>query len=90
MNKNWYISLISGMSYCLPENMCDNVDKYQIKLTQKPKGNCKKCFGRGYSGFDQKLQIYMLCNCIKKIVDPNQPEITIETPRLTNDMLLSS
>lgn len=87
MNKNWYISLISGMIYCLPENMCNNVDKYQIKLTQKPKDHCKKCFGRGYLGHDQKLQIYILCDCIKKIVDPSQPEITIETPRLTNDML---
>ena len=89
MNINWYISLVSGIIYSLPENMCNNIDKYQVKLTQKPKDNCKKCFGRGYIGYDNNMQIYMLCNCIKKIVDPNQPEIIIETPRLTNNITLS-
>lgn len=30
---------------------------------------CKKCFGRGYSGWSEKLNQYIPCNCITKATD---------------------
>lgn len=83
---NYYISLLSGLKYKLPENMCENVDKYQIKLTELPQNKCKKCYGRGYLGYDTNLQIFVMCGCVKKHSHPDMKEITIETPRQTNQI----
>lgn len=83
---NYYISLLSGLKYSLPENMCNNLDKYQIRLVELPKDKCKKCYGRGYTGYDNNLKIFVLCNCVKKNSHPDSKEIMIETPRQTNQI----
>uniref|UniRef100_A0A6H1ZQR3 Uncharacterized protein n=1 Tax=viral metagenome TaxID=1070528 RepID=A0A6H1ZQR3_9ZZZZ len=31
--------------------------------------NCQDCFGRGYSGWDTKLQQYIPCNCIMTVAN---------------------
>lgn len=81
---NYYISLISGLKYSLPENMCENLDKYQIRLTSQPKDKCKKCYGRGYTGYDNNLQAFVICDCVRKLTHADVKEIIIETPRQTN------
>jgi hypothetical protein len=83
---NYYISLLSGLKYSLPEKMCENIDKYQIRLTALPKDKCKKCYGRGYTGYDNNLQIFVMCNCVKNHSHPDLTDITIETPRQTKQV----
>lgn len=83
---NYYISLLSGLKYSLPENMCENLDKYQIKLTAFPKDKCKKCYGRGYIGFDNNLQVFAICECTKKLTHSDVGDIMIETQRQTKQV----
>ena len=30
----------------------------------RPNSNCKKCWGRGYIGFNEKIKKYIPCKCI--------------------------
>lgn len=39
--------------------------------TRKPKSNCKKCFGRGYIGFEVKTNVPIACKCIYPMFDKN-------------------
>ena len=87
MKKNWYMCLLSGIKYRLPESMTKNLDRHQLKLIKAPPDNCKKCYGRGYIGYNTTLQIYSPCKCVKNLVDLDQSEIIIETPKTTNDMV---
>lgn len=77
-----YFSLISGELYELPDDFTKPSDKYQLKLNDKPKSNCKKCYDRFYTSFNPKLKIYNICpSCTKKLLATDVSELTIETPR---------
>lgn len=86
MNKLIYFSVISGELYEIPEDMKNVLDSYQLQLSGYPKSNCKKCYGRFYTGYDPKLKVYIICNsCAKKyLIDTN--EIDIETPVTKNEI----
>lgn len=38
--------------------------KFNITLNDKPKKNCKKCYERGYIGFDSKEKTPIACTCM--------------------------
>lgn len=38
--------------------------KFNITLNDKPKKNCKKCYERGYIGFDSKEKTPITCQCM--------------------------
>jgi len=37
-----------------------------VALKGMPKKSCKKCHGRGHTGFDIIKQEYVICSCVKK------------------------
>lgn len=48
--------------------------KFNIVLNDKPKKNCKKCFERGYVGFNSNDKSPVTCSCMfpKQVEDPNK------------------
>lgn len=64
-----YYSLLSGDVYDIGEDEIENLDDFQIPLTKNPKSNCKRCFGRGYIGYDAIKKYYPMCRCIAKHID---------------------
>jgi RNA processing factor Prp31 len=85
-----FYSLISGEIYTVEADEVDNLDQYQIPLLQRPKDNCKKCYGRMYIGRDVHKDIYIICHkCAKKCVDfdnMKDDEIVVETPKILDDI----
>lgn len=67
--KKIYYSLLSGTVYTVNEEETKNLDKFQLPLLKKPKDSCKKCYGRGYFGYEPKLKYYPPCSCLKKLID---------------------
>lgn len=63
-----YYSLLSGEIYEIDADEVENMDQFQIPLTQRPK-QCKKCFNRGYIGYDSTLKYYPMCKCVLKCID---------------------
>ena len=49
-----------------------------VELKGKPKKSCRKCYGRGYIGFNTTTGKYIVCGCVKKekVVAPD-PEVEI-------------
>lgn len=83
-----YFSLVSGELYELPDDMSSSVDKFQIRLKEFPKNNCKKCYGRFYTSFNVNMQVYNICpSCARKILYSNIVDLTIETPKTTKDIV---
>jgi hypothetical protein len=83
-NKKLYaISIVTGEIFTIEESDVKLLYNYQIPLKTRPKGNCKKCYGRGYVGTDSSTKLYLLCPCITKctIDGYSSREITIEMPR---------
>lgn len=68
-SKVIFYSLLSGDVYELPEDELDNLDDFQIPLSKKPNSSCKKCYGRGYLGFDIHKKYYPMCRCVVKNID---------------------
>ena len=44
-----FFSVFTGLIYELEEEFTDNLDCGQLEITNHPKRNCKKCYGRGYT-----------------------------------------
>jgi hypothetical protein len=62
-------SIFSGTFYDLPEGDITIVDEGQIPLLKNPPSNCKKCYGRGYTGRDAQNYGYIPCMCVRKVVN---------------------
>jgi len=61
----------SGKIHEIPEEELVTILEGDIPLVRFPKTSCKKCYGRGYTGFDKVRSVYQLCvNCIEKNVTP--------------------
>lgn len=46
----------------------DHNPSFELDPTQyRWKRNCKKCYGRGWNGFEEKSQKYLLCRCAKSL-----------------------
>jgi len=70
-NKTLMFSVFSGTFYELPEFDVDKMDIGQLPLKKKPSSNCSKCYGRGYIGKDLQTCGYLLCSCMRKVIDYN-------------------
>lgn len=70
-NYIYIFSLITGQIFETSEEDLKLLFPYQIPLSEKPKNNCKKCFGRGYESIDQKTNVYNPCKCIHKLILPD-------------------
>lgn len=63
-------SLITGDIYEIEFDEIKNMDRYQIPLIKHPKQSCTACYGRMYSGYNDDLKIYVLCNkCMNNCID---------------------
>jgi len=61
----------SGKIHEILEEEIVTILEGDIPLTKQPKANCKKCYGRGHTGYDKNRNAYHLCvNCIEKCVIP--------------------
>jgi hypothetical protein len=69
MQTKHIFSIFSGSFYEIPEKDLKILDSGQFPLIEKYKGNCKKCYGRGYTGRDKNTLGYNICNCIRKQID---------------------
>jgi hypothetical protein len=67
-------SIFSGTIYTIPEKDLNLLINGQIPLSKMPKNNCKKCFGRGNLGRDKNNYQYVICSCIRNVID--LPEAT--------------
>jgi len=67
MTKQPIYNVYSGECYeILPEEISTLLEG-EIPLKQMPKNNCKKCYGRGYTGKDNNKHIFQPCpNCVEK------------------------
>lgn len=61
-------SAYSGTFYTIPEKDLSLLDSGQLPLLKKP-SSCKKCLGRGHNGRDNQNFSYVVCNCVKKVID---------------------
>ena len=71
MNNIFIFSIYSGLLYSVGEEEFSLLDDGQIPLTKKP-SNCKKCYSRGYIGFNVDKVMYMPCTCIHKVTDSSR------------------
>jgi len=92
-----YFSLISGDIYYIEEDEIKNLDQTQIPLKQKPRSNCKQCFGRFHIGKHMNKvdgswhgNYYIPCpKCKATCVDwkaMKSEDIEISAPRTTNEL----
>ena len=59
-------NVYSGSVFCLEETELKNLQEGEIPLEKAPKTNCKKCYGRGYTGKDTLKYIYQPCSqCVE-------------------------
>ncbi len=68
-NEQQIFSVFSGTYYTCKSSDVDLLDEGQLPLTKKPNLNCKKCFGRGYTGRDTSHLGYVVCMCVRKVID---------------------
>ena len=59
-----YFSVFSGEVYDLDEQYTGYLDCGQLKITDQPKNNCKRCHGRGFTGKNTKSGHYDVCRCV--------------------------
>ena len=64
-----YLSLLSGDLYTVDSDETDNLDDFQVPLSEYPDKSCKKCYGRGYIGYNREQRVYQLCKCAAKRID---------------------
>lgn len=68
--KQIMFSLITGDIYTILSDEIKNMDEYQVPLKKRPLSNCKKCFGRFYTGRHLKHNLFIMCSkCSPKCVD---------------------
>ncbi len=64
-------NVYSGSVFELQEEELKNLQEGEMPLEKAPKRNCKKCYGRGYTGKDKLKFIYQPCpQCIEKNILP--------------------
>jgi hypothetical protein len=69
-NKISYVySVFSGTLYEILNEDIKYLDEGQLPLNQKPKTNCKKCYGRFNIGRDSQNFSYYPCSCLRKLVN---------------------
>lgn len=83
MEPLYAISIVTGEIFKIEKEDLKILYNYQIPLKSKPKGSCKKCYGRGYTSRDPKNGLHLLCRCISKCTMDgyNSSSLTIEMPR---------
>jgi len=64
-----FYSLLSGQVYTVDSDEVENLDQFQVPIKKEPDHSCKKCYGRGYIGFDVHKKYYKMCRCINKHID---------------------
>jgi hypothetical protein len=62
-------SVFSGSYFQIPEKDLNLLQQGHLPLIKKPRSNCKKCFGRGYSGRNKKELSYFPCSCVLKTLN---------------------
>jgi len=60
-----------------PFEMIKAIAQQTNTIIRNPKKDCKKCYGRGYSGIESKTRMPIPCNCIY----PPRPESTKENEK---------
>ena len=73
-----FFSVFTGVIYEIEEEFTDNLDCGQLEITNHPKRNCKKCYGRGYTHKNLKTDHYSLCNCTMKEATPTMLKVMSE------------
>lgn len=68
-NKIFVYSVFSGTLYSILKEDIKYLDEGQLPLTQMPKNNCKKCYGRLNVGRDHQNLTFQPCSCLRKIID---------------------
>ena len=66
-----YFSVFSGIVYELDEKYTKELDCGQLEITNLPKPNCKKCYGRGYIHKNIKTDHFEMCSCCLKDASPS-------------------
>ena len=61
-------SPFAGIYWEVPEGDFSLTDVTQIPLTKRP-SKCNKCFNRGHLGRDKVNYVYLVCNCVRKVID---------------------
>jgi|TARA_R110002050_G_scaffold10373_5_gene35468 hypothetical protein len=64
-----YFSVFSGAVYDLKEEYTNYLDCGQLKITDDPKNNCKRCHGRGFTGRNSESGHYDMCRCVLRNAD---------------------
>ena len=68
--KRTIFNVYTGELYELNESELKNILEGDIPLLKAPNSNCKKCYGRGHTGFDVTKRAYSICHkCIDKSLD---------------------
>lgn len=63
------ISFYSGETFQSLESEFDILQEGEVVLKKEFETNkCKKCYGRGYQGYDHQRNYYIPCSCINKFV----------------------
>ena len=71
-------STITGDVIKVPEDELKHLQQTQVVLCKPFPRSCKKCFGRGYVGFDVKTQRPKICwKCMRKCLHKDQPHLTV-------------
>jgi len=69
MKKYLYWSFHTGEVYEVLEDEIPMLDNFQVPLVKRPKANCKKCYGRFYSGLNTNTGLYIPClKCGRKCI----------------------
>lgn len=70
MQKHLYWSFHTGEYYEVLEDEVEMLDSFQVRLKQRAKSDCKKCYGRFYIGLNASTGLYLPCQkCGKKCLD---------------------
>ena len=95
-NLKCFFSMVSGEIYHVEEDEVKNLGKDQIPLKEKPKSNCKKCYGRFFTGRHMKRvdnnwvqDYYIPCpKCAQKYIDwaTFKEEVQVESTKTTNEL----
>ena len=71
-------SLMTGEVYTVEEDEVKNLDQHQVPLKKPFPKNCKKCYGRGYIGYQCKktkggiiptAHLALCMSCLSKCAD---------------------
>lgn len=68
MNNITIYSIYSGIFYSVNEEEFSLLDDGQLPLVKQPSA-CKKCYSRGYVGFNVDKNMYTPCACVHKVTD---------------------